>query len=202
VGQILAEGGFDVVGNATSGLQVAPLVARSNPDLVLLDVAMPGLDGLSCLSLLRERHPQVSVVLLTGSQDADTIERALALGASAYVAKSIDPLDLPAVLRQALEGNVYYTTPRVRRDAVVRLTLERDQEQVRRETGLSPRELEILASVSKGLSNRAIGKELFVSEQTVKFHLQRIYRKLGVANRTEATRIAHQLGVAPELAAG
>ena len=201
ISQVLEDArGFEVVGTATSGLQVGPLVARTNPHLVLLDVNMPGLDGLSCLAVLRERHPDVTVVLFTGTDDPDTIERGMATGAAAYIAKSIDPLDLAAVLRQTLLGTVYYTNPRVNRDAVAEMTRVSERDKFREETGLSPRELDVLEAVSKGLSNRAVGQELFLSDQTVKFHLNKIYRKLGVANRTEATGIAHRLGLGRELA--
>jgi DNA-binding NarL/FixJ family response regulator len=201
IGQVLEDAkGFEVVGSATSGLQVEPLVARTSPDLVLLDVQMPGLDGLSCLALLRERHPDVTVVVFSGSESAETIERALAMGAAAFIAKSIDPFDMPAVLRQTMGGTVHYTSPRVNREAVAELGRTDDLEYLREQTGLSPRELEVLAAVSKGLSNRAVGRELFLSDQTVKFHLNKIYRKLGVTNRTEATGIAHGLGLVHELA--
>jgi two-component system, NarL family, nitrate/nitrite response regulator NarL len=190
--------GFTVVGRATSGLQVEPVVARSNPDLVVLDLGIPGLDGLSCLSLLRERHPRVKVVILSGSDHGDTIERALSLGAAAYILKSIDPADIPAVLRQTIGGNVFVMAQGRPAGAPRE---DGDHRDLREQTGLTARELEILATVSRGLSNRAVGRELFLSDQTVKFHLNKIYRKLGVTNRTEATRIAYELGLAPELTA-
>jgi DNA-binding NarL/FixJ family response regulator len=190
--------GFDVIGTATSGLQVEPLVSRTRPDLVLLDLNLPGLDGLSCLSLLRERHPSAQTVILTGDDAQEPIEEALRLGAAAYISKSIDPADIPAVLRQALAGNVYFTTPVASRGLAANAARSGQREQVRRDTGLTSRELEILIAVSRGLSNRAVGKELFVSDQTVKFHLNKIYRKLNVANRTEAARTAHQLGLVSE----
>ena len=110
--------GFAVVGTATSGLQVEPLVSRTRPDLVLLDLMLPGLDGLSCLALLRERHPQATVVVLSGQDDDPTIEKALLGGATAYMNKSIDPADLPVLLRQALLGNVHFAAPRIARDVV------------------------------------------------------------------------------------
>jgi len=191
---------FEVVGSTSSGLQVEPLVSRTSPDLVLLDVQMPGLDGLSCLALLRERHPDVTVVVFSGSNCSDTIERALTMGASAYIAKSIDPLDLPAVLRQTLVGTVYYATPGISQESVAENRRASDDERVRELTGLTARELEVLGSVAKGLSNREIGRELFLSDQTVKFHLNRIYKKLGVANRTEAAGRAHRLGIVRDLA--
>jgi DNA-binding NarL/FixJ family response regulator len=193
-------GGFDVVGKATTGHQVEPLVSRTRPGLVLLDIQLPGLDGLSCLALLRERHPNVRVVVLSGRDDRQTIEAALGAGAVAYIKKSIDPADLPAVVRQALEGNVYFTTPDLGHETVARVARENDQDEIRREAGLTPREAEILAAVARGLSNQAVGKQLFLSDQTVKFHLHKIYRKLRVANRTEATAVAHELGLVSDTA--
>jgi DNA-binding NarL/FixJ family response regulator len=192
--------GFAVVGSATSGLQVEPLVSRTRPDLVVLDVQLPGLDGLSCLALLREHHPNAKVVMFSGDDDRDTIEKALRGGAAAYVNKAIAPADLPAVLRQALAGNVHFSTPRVEQNTVAKVMDASRRERLRRETGLTARELEILGAVARGLSNRAVGAELFLSDQTVKFHLHKIYRKLRVGNRTEATRLAHSIGLVPELA--
>jgi DNA-binding NarL/FixJ family response regulator len=187
--------GFAVVGKATTGHQVEPLVSRTRPNVVLLDIQLPAIDGLVCLALLRERHPNVPVVIFSGRDDRETIEAALRGGAVAYVKKSIDPRDLPAVVRQALEGNVYYTTPQVSHATVARIAGDNDQEQIRRELGLTSREAEILLAVTRGLSNQAVGKELFLSDQTVKFHLHKIYRKLRVANRTQATRVAHEYGL-------
>jgi len=201
INQILENAdGFEVVGVASSGAQVAPLVARTSPDLVLLDLQLQVLDGMDCVALLRERHPSVTIAVFSGDDDPRTIERVLSRGASAYIAKSVDPLDIPALLRHALAGNVFFNPPSVARAAVHQLAREDVEADVRVRTGLTRRELEVLGAVSRGLSNRAVGNELFLSDQTVKFHLHRIYGKLGVANRTEATRIAHQLGVVGQLA--
>ena len=201
ISQILDDAdGFDVVGVASSGAQVAPLVARTSPDLVLLDLQLQVLDGMDCVALLRERHPSVTIAVFSGDEDPRTIEQVLSRGATAYIAKSVDPLDIPALLRHALAGNVFFNPPSVDRAAVQQLARESVEEDVRARTGLTRRELEVLTAVSRGLSNRAVGNELFLSDQTVKFHLHRIYGKLGVANRTEATRIAYQLGVVGQLA--
>jgi DNA-binding NarL/FixJ family response regulator len=98
---------FEVVGEATSGSQVLPLVGRTNPDLVLLDLRMPGADGLTCLSQIRKRYPHIKVVMLSGTSDESVIQTALNRGASAYIVKTINPIDLPSALRQAIEGTVY-----------------------------------------------------------------------------------------------
>ena len=191
--------GFTVVGTATSGLQAEPLVSRTQPDLVLLDLQLPGLDGLSCLALLRERHPETTVVVLSGVEDDELIERALSGGAAALVKKSISPADLPVLLRQVLQGSVKFATPRIARAVVTKATRQSRLDVVRAEacgeTGLTARELEVLEMVARGLPNRAVAEELFLSDQTVKRHLRKVYRKLGVANRTEAARTAYSLGL-------
>ena len=187
--------GFFVVGTASSGLQVEPLVSRTKPDLVLLDLQLPGLDGLSCLALLREHHPDATVIVFSGLDDQESIDKALSGGAAAYVSKSITPADIPAVIRQAWNGTVHFASPQISRAAVVQAGRQGQVTQARREAGLTARELEVLEAVARGLSNRAVGEELFLSDQTVKFHLHKIFRKLRVTNRTEATRMAYEIGL-------
>jgi DNA-binding NarL/FixJ family response regulator len=178
-------GGFEVVGEAVNGVQVLPLIRRLKPELVLLDLRMPQMDGLTCLAKIRKEFPDVKVAILSVSQDPEQIQTALKRGASAYIVKTIDPDDLAAALRQALDGNVF-TTAGVTEDP---------GERAARDAGLTERELVIVRAVARGLSNEAIAKELWVAEQTVKFHLTNIYRKLGVSNRTEAARYAFEQGL-------
>jgi DNA-binding NarL/FixJ family response regulator len=179
-----ADGEFEIVGETQSGTQVLPLVAREKPDLVLLDVRMPHMDGLACLDEIKRRHPDIKVVMLSASTSGDLIDAALRRGASAYVVKSVNPDDLPATLRQALEGNVHTA-----------IGLEGEQTSGAKSLGLTEREITILGALARGLSNDEIAKEFWVAPQTVKFHLTNIYRKLGVKNRTEATRLAYQHGL-------
>ena len=182
-------GGFDVVGETVNGSQVLPLIRRLQPDLVLLDLRMPQMDGLTCLTKIRKEFPDLKVAILSVSQDPELIQTALKRGANAYIVKSIDPDDLAGALRQALEGNVF-TTAGITEDP---------GERAAKDAGLTERELGIVRAVARGLSNEAISKELWVAEQTVKFHLTNIYRKLGVTNRTEAARYAFEQGlVEPE----
>jgi two-component system nitrate/nitrite response regulator NarL len=181
-----ADGGFEIVGETQSGTQVLPLVARTNPDLVLLDVRMPHMDGLACLDEIKRRYSSVKVVMLSASSNPELVDAALRRGASAYVIKTVNPDDLPATLRQALEGNVHTAVGGEAGDG------ERASAKA---LGLTERELTILGALAKGLSNDEIAKEFWVAPQTVKFHLTNIYRKLGVKNRTEATRIAYQHGL-------
>jgi DNA-binding NarL/FixJ family response regulator len=176
---------FEIVGVADNGSQVMPVVEQTAPDLVLLDLRMPGVDGLTCLRLLRERRPSVKIVVLSGADSDAVSEEALARGASAFISKSVDPLELPDALLAAVEATV--SEPIGRSDS--------DQAPGVRATGLTDRELEILRALGEGRSNKEIGKLLWLAEQTVKFHLTNIYRKLNVSSRTEALHWAYSNGV-------
>jgi DNA-binding NarL/FixJ family response regulator len=180
------DGGFEIVGETQNGAQVLPLVSQTKPDLVLLDVRLPQMDGLACLDEIKRRHPEVKVVMLSASTGQDLVETALRRGASAYVIKSVDPTDLPATLRQAAAGTVFSAVG----------TQEAADDATAKSAGLTDRETAVLRALAQGLSNDEIAKELWVAQQTVKFHLTNIYRKLGVKNRTEATRAAYRLGLA------
>jgi two-component system, NarL family, nitrate/nitrite response regulator NarL len=176
---------IEVVGEATNGAKVLPLIGQTGPDLVVLDISMPQLDGLACLDQIRKRYPDVKVVILSATGDPDRVQAALARGATAYVVKSIDVRDLASALRQAVEGTVFHA-----------LGVQHDSEgQLAESAGLTKREVAILKAVARGLSNQAIGRELWVSEQTVKFHLRNVFRKLGVGSRTEAARYAFEHGL-------
>ena len=108
------DGGFEIVGETQNGAQVLPLVGQTSPDLVVLDVRMPNMDGLQCLEEIRRRHPKVKVVMLSASTTPDLIDEALRRGASAYVLKTVDPSDLPSTLRQVIGGTVFSTVGRHR----------------------------------------------------------------------------------------
>jgi DNA-binding NarL/FixJ family response regulator len=178
---------MEIVAEATSGSQVLPLVGQTSPDIVLL--GMPGMDGLTCLELIRRRHPEVKVVMLSGSQETEQIQAALKRGASAYIVKTLDPIELPAILRQVAAT----TSPSA--DSQVWGRQDVDEDRTALEQGLTRSEIAILKAVARGVSNQQIADELWVTEQTVKFHLTNIYRKLNVKNRTEATRFAYQHGL-------
>jgi NarL family two-component system response regulator LiaR len=178
--------GFEVVAEASSGSQVLPLVSQTDPDLALLDLRMPEMDGLTCLDRIRKQHPKVKVVILSVSTDPEVVQTVLNHGAAAYVVKSVNPIDLSSALRQALEGTVF---------SAVGLPEKTAQQDAVKAAGLTERETTILKALARGLSNEAIGKELWVAEQTVKFHLTNIYRKLEVSNRTEAARYAYEHGL-------
>ena len=179
-----AAGDFEVVAEARSGSQVLPRVRETEPDVVVLDVNMPELDGLACLERLRAAHPEVRVVMLSGDEAAEHVEAAQERGACGYLAKSLPPDELPAALRAALAADGFAVFGVAELDAEAGSPL-----------GLSEREVAMLRTLALGLSTSAIGRELWITEQTVKFHLTNIYRKLGVENRTQATRVAYEHGL-------
>jgi DNA-binding NarL/FixJ family response regulator len=183
---------IEVVGEARSGSEVVPLVERRRPDVVLLDLRMPGMDGVECVRQIKQSSPEVKAVVLSACDDRPSIESAEKAGASAYVLKSVSSVDIPALLRQVVAGYTLFQAPN---EAAA------DADDDGQGPALTERELTILASVAAGLTTKAISAELWVSEHTVKFHLTNIYRKLGVTNRSGAVRYAYEHGLVP-IAAG
>lgn len=176
---------IDVVGEARSGPELLALVERRRPDVVLLDLRMPGADGIECVTEIKRSSPEIKAVILSASEDRPSIESAKRAGASAYVLKSVSSVDVPALLRQVAAGYTLFQEPSDAGDAGARDG----------EPALTERELTILTAVASGKTTKAISAELWVSEHTIKFHLTNIYRKLGVSNRSGAVRYAFEHGL-------
>jgi DNA-binding NarL/FixJ family response regulator len=189
-----ASDGIDVVGEARSGDELLALISRRKPQLVLLDLRMPGRDGLECIAEIKRSWPEIKTVALSACDDRASIDAALVAGASAYVIKTVAAIDIPTVLRQASTGAVYHTpsgTP----------AAENQPSGTPSGPCLTPRETAILQAIAGGLTTKAISQDLWLSEHTVKFHLTNIYRKLGVSNRSGAVRYAFENDLAPSSAA-
>jgi DNA-binding NarL/FixJ family response regulator len=182
---------IEVVGEAHSGPEVLALVERRGPNVVLLDLRMPGVEGVACISQITESWPDVKVVVLSACDDGPSVQSALAAGASAYVVKSVKPIDIASVLRQAGGAGAVFHAP-VGPAGGGRT----DHAMVPAGPALTERETAILGAVAGGLTTKSIGGELWISEHTVKFHLTNIYRKLGVSNRSSAVRYAIENGLA------
>jgi len=189
---------LEIVGEAESTARVLPLVARTEAEFVLMDFLQPQLEGLACLDRIRARHPGVKVAMMSACREPGVIEGALRRGACAYVLKSINPSDLAAVIRQVTNGTVFQSLDlggTANGNGNGHGTVTGDAGAW---AGLTEREVSILQALARGLSNEAIAKELWITRQTVKFHVRNVYRKLGVANRTAAVGYAFQHGlVAP-----
>ena len=177
---------FQVVATTHSGADVPELVARHRPDIVVMDLRMPDVDGLQALDRIRERDRTTKVVMLSAAERPGDIESAMARGADGFILKSVNPADLPAALRQVHEGTVFHPDRKAADPSASAAS----------EVGLTDREVTLLRALARGLSNKQISEELWITEQTVKFHLRNIYRKLDVANRTGAVTWAHEHGLA------
>ncbi len=178
---------IEVVGEATTGPQVLSMIDRRRPEVVVLDLHMPGISGAECVETIHRDWPEVKTLVLSAADDRASIDSALNAGASAYIVKSVQPADLVSIIRQVASGVVFHVSSRAHAPARV----ADDDEPL-----LTEREHTVLSAVASGKTTAAISNELWVSEHTVKFHLTNIYRKLGVSNRAGAVRYAVEHGVA------
>jgi DNA-binding NarL/FixJ family response regulator len=178
---------MQLVGEAATGTQAVAHARALRPDVVLMDLQMPQLDGPAAIAALRQQAPEVRVLVLTTfGTDAD-ITRAIDAGATGYLLKDTPREQLFAAIRAAARGEAVLS-PSVATRVLGHMRAPAEE-------ALSPRELEILQAVARGLSNRDIGRQLYVSEATVKTHLLRIFGKLGVDDRTAAVTVALERGI-------
>jgi DNA-binding NarL/FixJ family response regulator len=178
---------MELVGEAATGTQAVAQAQALLPDVVLMDLQMPELDGPGAIATLRQQTPEVRVLVLTTyGTDAD-ITRAIDAGATGYLLKDAPREQLFAAIRSAARGESVLS-PSVATRVLGRMRAPAEE-------ALSPRELEILQAVARGLSNKDIGRQLYVSEATVKTHLLRVFSKLGVDDRTAAVTVALERGI-------
>jgi len=171
--------GFQIVGFVDGSVAIAPRVAELEPELVVVDEMHEPEHAKARLADLASLLPSAKRVLLTMRMDDETASDVFESGADAVISKAVHPVSLATLLREISRGTV------------VHIPRQSKPKTVRSDCPLTDRELEILCLVAQGLTNGRIARELWVTEQTVKFHLSNTYRKLGVANRTEASRYAH-----------
>jgi DNA-binding NarL/FixJ family response regulator len=168
-----------VVGQAGDGAEAVRAVDDVVPDVVLMDLSMPGMDGVEATRRILADHPQVKVVVLTSFSDRDRVNEALSAGAVGYQLKDCEPSELLGAVRAAAAGHVPLD-PRVARVLLPSPDARRPQDT------LSAREVQVLRLVAQGLANKQIGRALGITERTVKAHLGRVFREIGVADRTSA----------------
>ena len=178
---------MELAGEAATGTEAVERARALRPDVVLMDLQMPELDGPAAIATLRQQAPEVRVLVLTTfGTDAD-ITRAVDAGATGYLLKDAPREQLFGAIRAAARGESVLS-PSVATRVLGRMRAPAEE-------ALSPRELEILGAVARGLSNKEIGRQLYVSEATVKTHLLRIFGKLGVDDRTAAVTVALERGI-------
>jgi len=188
---------FEVVGEAADGLEGVKRAKVLRPDVVLLDLHMPGTSGKEALKLLLEDAPDTKVLMLTVSEDADDLIDTLRAGATGYLLKNIDTDTLVQSIRKAAEGEAV-VSPQMTSKLVQGLkSPEKAEPTAAEKDKLSPREREILAFLAKGASNKEIARDLDLAESTVKIHVQHILRKLNLTSRVQAAVYAVEAGLAP-----
>jgi DNA-binding NarL/FixJ family response regulator len=189
-------GDIEVVGEAHDGAAGVAEVTRSGPDVVLMDLRMPGTDGLTAIErITRMAGPPVIVVLTTFDADQYVL-RALRAGAAGFLVKSTPPEDLIGLVRVAAEGHTVLSPAAARRLIAASADTQSARDRARRLAGsLTERETEVLACLGAGLSNAQIAGRLYLSEATVKGYVSRILDKLGIDNRTQAGLLAHDAGL-------
>ncbi len=189
---------IEIVGEAADGSEVAAAVARTHPDVVLMDIRMPGMDGLAATELLRARDDAPEVIVLTTFEADDYVLRALRAGASGFLLKDTPPADIVSAVRTVAAGEPILS-PAVTRRLIGHVTGNGSDERERhardRLALLTAREREVAVAVGAGKTNAEIGRELFMSVATVKAHVSRVLEKLELNNRVQIALLAHDAGL-------
>ncbi|MCK9862285.1 response regulator transcription factor [Paenibacillus sp. ATY16] len=190
---------FELVGEAHNGKEAVEKAGELQPDIVLMDLNMPIMDGIEASALIKEQHPHIKVLVLTSFADQSHIVPALQTGAIGYMLKDVEPDQLAEAIRSAYKGNIQLH-PDISRALLSRTEPEPRPEPVFRHSSkdksleaLTPRELEVLELLTKGLSNKDIAQTLIVAEKTVKTHVSSILSKLDLSDRTQAALFAAPL---------
>lgn len=184
---------MEVVGEASNGAEVLRLVAEHQPDVVLMDLRMPGMDGLTAITSLRRSHPQVAIVILTTYNEDDLMLRGLRAGARGFLLKDTSRETLLATIQAAAKGESLLGAEVMDR-LLARIEPEGQRPLAVSDNPLSERELEVLQAVARGETNKGIALQLGITERTVKAHLTSVYNKLGVDSRAAAIATAVQNG--------
>lgn len=190
---LLESAGHFVIGECGNGEDGVLEAMRLQPDVVLMDISMPGMNGLDALSLIKNQAPHIQVVMLTVSEDLNTLQEAMQKGASGYMLKSTRSEEFLENLQSIERGELALNRSSASQLIYSLMKSECDCE--KKEQNLTDRECEILCLVAAGYSNKDIGQKLSVSENTIKYHIKKILNKLNVHNRTEAVAYAMQTKV-------
>ncbi|MDO9394622.1 response regulator transcription factor [Methylotenera sp.] len=190
------QAGFEVVGEASDGLEGVKRAKQLKPDVVLLDLHMPGTGGLAAVPLLREEVPQTEVIMLTVSEDADDLLEALRAGARGYLLKNIETDFLLDSIRRAAAGESVISTHMAGKLADAMRNPQNSLAKAESSLGkLTPREREIIVMLASGASNKEVARTLDLAESTVKIHVQGILRKLNLSSRVQAAVYAVEHGL-------
>ncbi|MGD2252441.1 MAG: response regulator transcription factor [Anaerolineales bacterium] len=182
----LENAGLDVVGRAASGRQAIDLADELKPDVVLLDIAMPDMDGMQALAALKRAHPKAAVIMVTASGNPAYMAQAIAKGATGYILKETSPSGIPHVIRTAHAGQSIVDPRLLRAALLARPEPKPKLQEAEDDVSLTKQEQRVLGMLAKGMDNESIASALVVSKNTVKSHVRKILRKLDVSDRTKA----------------
>lgn len=188
---------IEVIGEAKNGLEAVELIEQLKPDIVLMDLVMPEMDGIQATKRIKKKWPKIEVLMLTSFSDKDHVLPAMEAGASGYQLKDIEPDDLVESIRQIMRGeNTWHPEASTQLEEGLR----EEENKAHILNPLTPREQDVLAELTKGKSNREIASSLYVTEKTVKTHISNIFAKLQVQDRTQAALYAvkHNLTASSE----
>jgi DNA-binding NarL/FixJ family response regulator len=193
---LTADPDIDIVGQASTGRQAIEQTCRLAPDVVLMDVRMPDLDGIAATEALSRTAPDARILILTTFEQDDYIFGAIRAGASGFLLKRSRPEDLIAAVHTIAAGDALLA-PSITRRVIDRIAQQPTPEPAERAKldGLTPREREVLDRIARGLSNREIAAELIVEESTIRTHVKRILMKLQLRDRIQAVIFAHETGL-------
>ena len=194
---LLSSRGIEVVASVNSGQECLPIIDQHKPDVILLDMRMPGMNGLGVLAMLREKGLEMPIAMLTTSSEESDLVESLRAGAQGYLLKDMEPDELVLALRDIVAGKTV-VAPDLAPILAKAVQGKSDTEQNKKATPfahLTPRETEILGLLAEGQSNKAIARNLGISDGTVKLHVKAILRKLEVHSRVEAAVMAVEKGL-------
>ncbi len=190
---LVEEAEFDLVGEAVGGYEAIDLVEKTNPDVLILDLSMPDLDGISVTRKIKPRFPDLKILILTLHEDEALLKEAIKAGAVGYILKRAAEAELISAIRVILRGDLFIDPSMVR--SLIEETPNSRIDQKGPTESLTPRETEILKLIVEGYTNRQIGQELNISVRTVEGHRSNISDKLGLHSRVELVRYARQNGL-------
>jgi two-component system, NarL family, response regulator LiaR len=191
---IATEPGMEIVGEVDNGLDAVHMASRLEPDVILLDLMMPQMNGLEAISLIRQRNPDARILILTSFADDDKVFPAIKAGALGYLLKDSSPSDLLQAIRDVSKGGAALA-PSITLKLIQEAQRPQQDEPVLDDELLTPREIDVLERIAQGLTNQEIADVLCISERTVRNHVGNILKKLNLVNRTQAALYALREGL-------